>query len=324
MRALVLDDAGVTLWPDYPAPGLPDLPDGEALVRVCRAGVCNTDLELVKGYTGFRGVLGHEFVGVVERCPSDPHWVGRRVVGEINVTCGLCATCRAGRATHCPARTTLGIHGRDGAFADYLTLPAKNLHTVPNAVSDDQAVFVEPLAAALAISDQIHLRPTERVVLLGDGKLGQMIAQVLALTGCDLTVVGRHQEKLNLLTARGIDTCLADEPAHTAEIMADVVVEATGTPAGLATARRMVRPRGKLVLKSTYHGLLEVDLSKIVVDEVQLVGSRCGPFKPALRLLAQGLVDVEPLIQARYPLEQGVLALEKAASKGSLKVLIET
>lgn len=323
MRALVLDDAGVTLWRNYPAPGQPDWPDGEALVRVCRVGVCNTDLELVKGYAGFQGVLGHEFVGVVERCPSDPHWVGRRVVGEINVACGLCATCRAGRVTHCPARTTLGIHGRDGAFADYLALPAKNLHAVPDAVSDDQAVFVEPLAAALEISDQIHLRPTERVVLLGDGKLGQVIAQVLALTGCDLTVVGRHREKLNLLAARGIDTCLADEPARTAETLADVVVEATGTPAGLAAARRMVRPRGKLVLKSTYHGLLEVDLSQIVVDEVQLVGSRCGPFEPALRLLAQGLVDVEPLIQARYSLEQGVQALEKAASKGTLKVLIE-
>lgn len=319
MRAIVLDDE-VTLQRDY---SKPQPPDGEALIRVRRAGICNTDLELIKGYGEFRGVLGHEFVGKVEACPADPSWVGRRVVGEISAVCGLCAACRSGRPTHCPERTTLGIRRRDGVFADYVTLPVENLHAVPDSVSDDQAVFVEPLAAALEITMQIHLRPTERVVVLGDGKLGQLIAQVLALTGCHLTVMGRHREKLDLLSARGISTCLADEATFSASEKTDVVVEATGTPAGFALARKLVRPRGKLVLKSTYHGLLQVDLSRVVVDEVELVGSRCGPFAPALRLLAQGLVNVEPLIQARYSLDHGLLALEKAAIKGTLKILIE-
>jgi threonine dehydrogenase-like Zn-dependent dehydrogenase len=318
MRAIVLHDKA-TLHHDYPKP---QLPPGEALIRVRQAGICNTDLELIKGYGSFRGVLGHEFVGQVEACPSAPRWVGRRVVGEINVACGLCATCRAGRPTHCPERTSLGIRGRDGAFADYLTLPPANLHAVPDRVSDEQAVFVEPLAAALEITDQVHLRPTDRVVVLGDGKLGLIIAQVLALTGCHLTVVGRHRAKLDLLAARGIDTRLAHEA--TWDDLADVVVEATGTPGGLAAARELLRPRGKLVLKSTYHGQLQVDLSRVVVDEVELIGSRCGPFAPALRLLAQGMVDVAPLIQARYALDQGMLALERAAVKGTLKVLLET
>jgi threonine dehydrogenase-like Zn-dependent dehydrogenase len=226
--------------------------------------------------------------------------------------------------THCPRRTVLGIRGRDGAFADYLTLPVGNLHAVPDNVSDRQAVFVEPLAAALEITEQVYLRPGERVVVLGDGKLGQLIAQVLALTACDLTVVGRHQEKLGLLAARGIRTCLVDRSAPNApDIVADVVVEATGAPDGFALARRMVRPQGKLVLKSTYHALPQVDLSQLVVDEVSLIGSRCGPFAPALRLLAQGAVDVEPLIRACYSLDQGLLAVEEAAARGALKVLIE-
>ena len=318
MRAIVLDST-LTLRHDYPRP---QLPDGEALIRVRLAGVCNTDLELIKGYAGFGGVLGHEFVGEVEVCPADPSWEGRRVVGEINAACRHCATCRAGRPTHCPTRTTLGIRGRDGVFADWTTLPVENLHAVPDSVSDEQAVFVEPLAAALEITDQLHLRPTERVVVLGDGKLGQLIAQVLALTGCDLTLVGRHQKKLDLLNARGIQTCL-DDALDAPGILADVVVEATGTPGGFAMARKLVRPRGALVLKSTYHGLLQADLSQVVVDEVQLIGSRCGPFAPALRLLARGAVDVQALIQARYSLDQGLLALEDAALKGALKVLIE-
>jgi threonine dehydrogenase-like Zn-dependent dehydrogenase len=322
MRALVLDD-GVRFRCDYPDPGRPEPPPGEALVRVRQAGVCNTDLELIKGYADFRGVLGHEFVGLVEACPSDPGWMGRRVVGEINAACGTCATCRAGRPTHCPSRTALGIRGRDGAFADFLTLPIENLHAVPLAVSDDQAVFVEPLAAALEITDQIHVRPTERVIVVGEGKLGQLLAQVLALSGCDLTVVGHHEDKLGLLSARSIDTYLAADASPGPLAGADLVIEATGTPAGFAAARSMVRPRGKLVLKSTYHDLAQVDLARVVVDEVQLIGSRCGPFAPALRLLAQGLVSVEPLIQARYPLEQGVMALEKASVRGTLKVLIE-
>jgi threonine dehydrogenase-like Zn-dependent dehydrogenase len=322
MRALVLDDS-VRLEPDYPSPGTPALPEGEALVRVRQAGICNTDLELIKGYAEFRGVLGHEFVGVVEACPLDPGWVGQRVVGEINAYCGVCSACRAGRPTHCPSRTALGIRGRNGVFADFATLPVKSLHAVPDSVSDDQAVFTEPLAAAVSITDLTHVRPSERVIVLGDGKLGQLIAQVLALTGCDLAVVGRHQEKLNLLSARGIKTHLADRAPAAPQAEADIVIEATGTPTGFAAAQGMVRPRGKLVLKSTYHDKAPADLTRVVVNELHIIGTRCGPFPSALRLLEQGLINVESLIRARFPLDQGVLALEKAAEKGILKVLLE-
>lgn len=319
MRAILLGD-DVKLICDYP---LPDLLEGEARIRVRQAGICNTDLELLKGYAGFRGVLGHELVGIVDACPSAPTWEGQRVVGEINAACGACDTCRAGASIHCPSRTTLGIQNRDGAFADFLTLPVENLHTAPDSVTDDQAVFTEPLAAALAVTDLTHIRPSDRVVILGDGKLGLLIAQVLALTGCDLTIIGRHEEKLRLVTNRGIDSHLADRLSREPNIVADVVVEATGTAQGFAAARRMVRPRGKLVLKSTHQDRVHADLTGIVVDEVQVIGSRCGPFAPALRLLEQGLVDVEPLIQARFSLEQGLMALESAAVKGTLKVLIE-
>jgi threonine dehydrogenase-like Zn-dependent dehydrogenase len=302
---------------DYPTP---EPPPGEALIRVKLAGICNTDLELVKGYMQFQGIPGHEFVGVVERAPGAEEWQGRRVVGEINAACGHCPTCRAGRPTHCPHRTTLGIAGRDGAFAEYLTLPIRNLLPVPVSLPDEIAVFTEPLAAACEILQQIHVRPTDRVVVLGDGKLGLLCAQTLALTGCDLTAVGHHQEKLDLLAQRGIPTALDDKSVAPG---ADLVIEATGHPGGYAAARRLVRPRGTIVLKSTYHGSLEANLTMVVVDEVTLVGSRCGPFAPALRLLERGLVDVVPLIQARYPLDQALAAFEHAARPGTLKILVE-
>jgi threonine dehydrogenase-like Zn-dependent dehydrogenase len=320
MRALVLLDDGVRLQRNHPQP-VP--PEGEALIRVLQAGICSTDLELVQGYAGFRGVLGHEFVGQVEVCGADRTWVGQRVVGEINAACRTCDTCRAGRPTHCPSRTALGVRGRDGAFADYLCLPIPNLHAVPESISDDQAVFVEPLAAALAITEQIHVRPTDRVALVGDGKLGLLIAQVLALTGCHLTVIGRHPEKLNLLAVRGIKTLAVASSSDAPDITADVVVEATGTPDGFVAARRLVRPRGTLALKSTYHGLAQADFSSIVVDEIHVIGTRCGPFAPALRLLELGLVDVMPLIHARYLLDQGEQALQRAGVRGTLKILIE-
>ena len=315
MRALLLDGK-LKLVEDYPTP---EPPPGEALIRVSVAGVCNTDLELLKGYHQFRGVPGHEFVGVVERAPAAEAWEGRRVVGEINVACGACPTCRANRPTHCPHRTTLGISGRDGAFAEYLTLPIANLHPVPGAIPDEVAVFTEPLAAACEIIQQVHLRPTDRVIVVGDGKLGLLCAQVLALTGCDLTVVGHHPEKLEIVARQGIATALANAGV---EGGADVVVEATGHPGGYATARRLVRPRGTIVLKSTYHASLEVNLTKVVVDEITLVGSRCGPFAPALRLLERGLVEVVPLIQARYPFSEVLAAFEHAAQPGALKVLV--
>jgi threonine dehydrogenase-like Zn-dependent dehydrogenase len=315
LRALLLDGK-LKLVDDYPTP---EPPPGEALIRVHVAGVCNTDLELVKGYHQFRGVPGHEFVGVVERAPGAEAWEGRRVVGEINAACGVCPTCWANRPTHCPNRTTLGIRGRDGAFAEYLTLPITNLHTVPDTISDEVAVFTEPLAAACEIVQQVHVRPTDRVIVIGDGKLGLLCAQVLALTGCDLTVVGHHREKLEIVARQGIATALGDADV---EGGADVVVEATGHPGGYAAARRLVRPRGTVVLKSTYHGSLDANLTAVVVDEITLVGSRCGPFTPALRLLERGLVKVAPLIQARYTLSEVLTAFEHAAQPGTLKVLV--
>jgi len=316
MRALYLDKT-LTLREDYAAP---TPPPGEALVRVRLTGVCNTDLELVRGYMSFRGVPGHEFVGEVVRCDSAPEWIGQRVVGEINAACGQCETCRAGRPTHCPNRTTLGIAGRDGAFAEYLCLPSVNLHRVPENVPDEAAVFVEPLAAACEITQAVHLRPTDRVVVLGDGKLGLLCAEVLQLTGCDLLVIGHHEESLGILAKRGIQTTRrADIPLSAY----DVVVEATGTPEGFATARQLVRPRGTIVLKSTYHGVVDANLTLVVVDEVTLVGSRCGPFEPALRLLAQNLVEVTPLIQGRFRLSEGLAAFERAGQRGTLKILIE-
>jgi threonine dehydrogenase-like Zn-dependent dehydrogenase len=317
MRALLLDKS-LQLVEDYP---MPEPAPGEALIRVRTAGICNTDLELVKGYREFRGVPGHEFVGVVERAPGAADWEGRRVVGEINAACTTCPTCLAGRPTHCPNRTTLGIIKRDGAFAEYLSLPVRNLHLVPDSIPDELAVFTEPLAAACEIPEQIHVHPTDRVVVLGDGKLGLLCAQVLALTGCDLIVIGRHREKLDILAQRGIPVALDGEDNSAGS--ADIVVEATGCPEGFATARRLVRPRGTIVLKSTYHGSVDVDLTMAAVDEIALTGSRCGPFAPALRLLKQGLVSVIQLIQARYPLSQAIEAFEHAAQPGTLKVLID-
>jgi alcohol dehydrogenase len=314
MRALVYDGQ-LALRSDYAEPSPAS---GEALLRVKLAGICNTDLEITRGYMGFEGVLGHEFVGVVERC-DDPMLVGQRVVGEINCYCGVCPTCLAGNPTHCPNRTTLGIDRRDGCMADYCMLPVRNLHVVPDRVSDEQAVFAEPLAAALEIVEQVHIRPTDRVVVLGDGKLGLLVAQVLRLTGCDLLAVGRHEDKLAILVRQGIVTCLA---ADCPERQADIVVDCTGQPEGFVTARAMVRPRGTFVLKSTFHGQNEVNLTSVVVDEVTIVGSRCGPFAPALRLLEQSLVDVESLIASIHPLADAVAAFGQARTKGTLKVLV--
>jgi threonine dehydrogenase-like Zn-dependent dehydrogenase len=320
MKALLFDggpgDRGqLRLVDSYPSP-IPAA--GEARIRTTLAGICNTDLEIVRGYAGFRGVLGHEFVGIVEEA-EDPALVGRRVVGEISAYCGVCDTCRAGRPTHCPNRTTLGILGRDGTLADFLCLPVRNLHQVPEGLPDEAAVFTEPLAAACEVLYQLHVRPTDQVFVLGDGKLGLLVAQALALTGCDLTAVGRHEDKLAILAVRGIRTRLENEGLDS---RADLVVECTGHAGGFAAARKLVRPRGTLVLKSTYHDLVQLDLSGIVRDEVQVVGSRCGPFAPALRLLAKGAVDVTSLIEAEYPLSEGLAAFEHAGRQGALKVLV--
>jgi len=315
MQGIWLEDGTISLRDDL---GPPEPVAGEALVRVLCAGVCNTDLELVRGYYPFTGVLGHEFVGEVAEGP--PELVGKRVVGEINATCGRCKACQSGRSSHCPNRTVLGIVGRNGAFAEYLTLPIGNLHAVPEGLVTDAATFTEPLAAALEIQEQMTIGPGDRVLVAGIGKLGSLIAQTLALTGCDLVAVNRRPEKRELLEARGIRV-IGPEEVVTGGY--DVAIECTGNPAGFAMARNALRPRGTLVLKSTYAGKLAIDVSSLVVDEITLVGSRCGPFAPALELLATGKVDVEPLIEHRFPLAQGLAAFEKAAEPGVLKVLLD-
>jgi len=290
----------------------------EALVRVLKAGVCNTDLEIIKGYMGFRGILGHEFVGVVERA-ARRDWVGQRVAGEINCACGSCGCCARGLRTHCPRRSVLGILNRHGAFADFLTLPLANLHRVPDSVGDDEAVFVEPLAAAFQILEQVKIGPSHNVAVLGDGKLGLLAAQVLHLAGAKVTAVGRHSEKLAILERRGIRVCLRADGGQGY----DVVVDCTGLPGGFDLATRLTRPRGTLVLKSTAAAHAQLNLAPLVINEVTLIGSRCGPFPPALAALARKRVDVLSLISARYPLERGLQALKAAARHGALKVLIE-
>jgi len=299
----------------------PEPPPAEALIRVSVAGICNTDLELTRGYYPYAGVPGHEFVGRVEAAPGAESWEGRRVVGEINAACGGCEACAQDRRTHCERRTVLGIAARNGAFAEHLVLPLANLHAVPDHLPDDLATFTEPLAAALEIQEQISLGPEDRVLVIGDGKLGNLVAQTLALTGCRLLAVGRHQSKLELLRARGIRT---GSPAEVTAGRADIVVECTGNSEGFELARRALRPRGTLVLKSTYAGDTRINLASIVVDEITILGSRCGPFAKALDLLTRGEVDVRPLIHARYPLREGLAAFEYAARPGVMKVLIES
>jgi len=291
----------------------------EALVKIRKAGICSTDLELVKGYYPYTGVIGHEFVGEVVEA-DDLSWVGQRVVGEINVVCGQCEQCIHARSTHCENRSVLGIVNRDGTFAEFTQLPVANLHRVPDSVSDEMAVFTEPLAAALEIQDQIQIKPSDRVLLIGAGRLGQLIAQSLALTSCDLRVVARHAHQQDLLKRRGI-RLISEE-----DILPwrwDVVVEATGSPSGFSLARRAIRPRGTMVLKSTYTGEISVNVSSMVVDEIHLVGSRCGPFAPALRLMESKQVDPTVLIMEEFKLNDALKAFEHAAQAGVLKVLVE-
>lgn len=315
MTGLFLRDRALALRSDLPRP---DPPPGEALVRVIRAGVCRTDLELRRGYYPYEGVLGHEFVGVVEA--GDDAWIGKRVVGEINAVCGSCTACRAGRRSHCLARTVLGIVGRDGAFASYITLPIENLHAVPDEMPDDVAVFTEPVAAAFRIPEQIPIAKETRIAVLGDGKLGLLIAQVLALSSDCVTAFGRHARKLAILEARGIATANADDLEPGAY---DVVVECTGSAAGFAAARVALRAGGTFVMKSTYAGSLELDASGFVVDEITVVGSRCGPFAPALEALRAGKVEVGALVDARYPLSRALEAFEHAERRGVLKILLD-
>jgi threonine dehydrogenase-like Zn-dependent dehydrogenase len=314
MRALHFDGerahVGSVAEPDF-------FPDS-ALVRVSLAGVCDTDLQLVKGYMDFRGVLGHEFVGTVDDGPEALR--GRRVVGEINFACRRCAVCRSGEGRHCPERRVMGIKDADGAFAEYVRVPVANLHAVPDAVPDEAAVFVEPLAAAFEILEQIDLRDRSDCLVLGDGKLGLLVAQVLRGAGARVRLVGRHAAKLAIAERAGIETVLRDDfrPEPTS-----VVVEATGSAEGFECALAAVKPRGTLVLKTTVAGRAAVDLAPVVINEIQVIGSRCGPFPPALHALESGAIDVRPLIHERVALADGLAALEIAGARGALKVLIE-
>ena len=313
-------DGALGFAKDYP---MPERKPGEALVRVLAAGICRTDLEIAKGYMDFRGIPGHEFVGVVEQCDEEK-WVGRRVVGAINCGCGKCAYCLRGLERHCPDRSVLGIAGRDGAFAEMLVLPEQNIHRVPDALSDEEAIFVEPLAAALEIPEQMSIRPTDRVLVLGDGKLGLLIAQVLHRIGCDPEVVGKHRKKLTILSKKGIRTRLADETKirEGQPLRYDIVVEATGSPEGFEQACAFVRPRGTIVLKSTIAGGARMNLSLLVVNEITVIGSRCGPFAPAIRWLEERAIDVRSLIGRTFPLEEGLAAFEEASKREALKVII--
>lgn len=313
MRAIVLDD-NLSFQTSYPPP-VPR-PD-EVLVRVTYAGVCETDLQLIKGYMGFRGVLGHEFVGVAESGPL----AGRRVVGEINCACAACDTCRRGLQTHCPNRTVIGILNHDGAFADAIAVPQANLHPVPDSVPDEIAVFTEPVAAAFQIPAQLAIQPDDRIVVLGDGRLGNLCAQVLATMSKHVLVVGKHDSKLALLRAKGIETARVGDTLP--DRAADMVVDCTGSESGLPTALRLVRPRGTIVLKTTVAGTQTLAWAPFVIDEITLVGSRCGPFDRALTALEQGTVDVRPLISERLSLSDGTRALERAQQPGVLKVLID-
>lgn len=315
MQAIWLENNQLQIKTDLP---IPEPIPGEALVRVLRAGICNTDLELLKGYYPYTGILGHEFVGIVEKGPEN--LINQRVVGEINAACGKCYYCLNKIPTHCENRSVLGIVNRNGAFAEYLTLPNQNLHIVPDNISTDAATFTEPIAAALEIQEQINITPDRRVLVVGDGKLGQLVAQTLALTGCNLLVIGRHRDKLANLEARGIKTGLVE--AVTDKTF-DIAVECTGNSSGFTIARNALRPRGILVLKSTYSANLNIDISAIVVDEITLIGSRCGPFAKALALLSQNAVDVNNLICDRYPLTAGLAAFARAKERGAMKVLLE-
>ena len=328
MKALRFENKTLSLS-DVPRPRV----DGEALVRVTLSGICNTDLEIARGYAGFQGTIGHEFVGVIEgvsearasaRAGSSVKpslTAGQRVVGEINAGCGQCDLCLGGDARHCAQRTVLGIVGRDGAHAEFLKLPVANLLPVPAEISDQRAVFTEPLAAACGILERTEVTENTRVAVIGDGKLGLLCAQVLKSTGAPVTLVGKHSSKLEIARRRGIETIAVDQAQKRSREF-DVAVEASGSPTGLRLGLQLLRPRGVLVLKSTFHGKTEIDTASIVVDEISVIGSRCGRFAPALELLKTGAVEVESLISEEFPLAEGLRAMERAAEPGVLKVLL--
>lgn len=313
LKALYFDGSKLNLKTDYPAP------TQKSLVKVTLAGICGTDLQILRGYTSFCGVLGHEFVGVVEES-EDGELDGMRVVGEINVGCKKCAMCLGGLQRHCPHRRVLGIQNKDGAFAQYLSLPCSNLHKIPDCISDRQAVFVEPLAAAFEIQEQLLLSPQEKIAVLGDGRLAQLIVRVLWLTNKNLVCFGRHPRKLKLVEKLGVPTKtqITDRDQNSF----DVVVEATANQAGFEDAIRLVKPRGKIVLKSTV-SKSRLDVTPAIINEVTLVGSRCGPFRPAIEALSSGVVSVDELVDKIYSLEQYEAAFADAANSEKLKIMLK-
>lgn len=316
MKALRIDHGRLTL-DDIPVPNN----ETEAFVRVVRSGICNTDLEIIRGYADFNGTIGHEFVGIVEAANDRPELVGKRVVGEINAGCGVCKLCLSGDARHCPRRTVLGIHGREGCHAEFLTLPTLNLIEVPDNVSDNEAVFTEPLAAAYGITEQVEIGQDTRVAVIGDGKLGILCAMSLGLKSKSVVLIGRHGSKLAIAESANIEGVLADDASKLGRQF-DVVVEASGSESGFESALDLVKPRGKIVLKSTFHGTPEWQASRVVVDEITIVGSRCGRFAPAMELLAAGKIRLENLVSEEFPLADGVKAIDRASQKGIMKVLL--
>jgi 2-desacetyl-2-hydroxyethyl bacteriochlorophyllide A dehydrogenase len=315
MRAVVLDGGTLTLR-DRPTPSA----EGDCLIRVTAAGICGTDLELCRGYAGFSGVPGHEFVGVVEKAASDKAWIGKRVVGEITVGCERCDGCRRAGRGHCDVRTVLGIRDRDGAFAEYLSLPATNLHAVPDSIDDLTAVFVEPVAAACRILEQIHIDRDTRAAVVGAGRLGLLVAQVLRHAGALVTVIVRSERGRRVARVLGLETVTVEAASTSLARQFDLAVDTTGNPAGFATATALVRPRGTVVVKSTFHGETSVSFSPLVVDEITIVGSRCGPFKRAIELLEADAINVKPLLTATFPLEHYAQAYNRATD--GLKVIL--
>jgi len=313
MRALVFDKQLELREVPYPI-----LNTGEALLKIRVAGICNTDLEIMRGYKGFSGILGHEFVA--EIVDGVPDKIGQRVVGEINVSCGNCDFCRRQIPSQCRHRSAIGIFDHDGAFAEYLTLPIENLHAVPDSISDEQAVFTEPLAAACQILRQVHIQPNDKVIVIGAGKLGLLCAQVIKLTGADLSVIVRHDRQIQLLEKWGIRAVYRDELNNA---RSQFIIDCTGAESGFADALDLVEPQGTIVLKSTYEGLPQIDLTRIAVEEITVVGSRCGSFVTALRYLEHRLIDVQGMIDGQYSLEDGLRAMDLASQKGILKVLLK-
>ncbi len=318
MKAIVFDNE-LRFVEDYP---VPEPHNNEALIRTLMAGICNTDIEITKGYMGFKGVIGHEFIGVVEKINGkDQKLVGKRVGGEINCGCGVCKYCKKGLKNHCPDRKVLGIFNKDGAFAEYITLPLENLHKVPENISDDEAVFTEPLAAAFEITKQVQIKPEDKILVLGDGKLGLLISFVLRLYNSGLTLVGKHEEKLKIAREQNINTALPDNLQIKKDY--DIVIDATGSADGFEMALKLVKPRGVVVLKSTVAEGRPINLAPAVIDEITVIGSRCGPFEPALEALSKRLINVRPLITEIFPFSKAKIAFDRTMEKGSLKIIID-